>query len=103
MTQSAYDVVIVGAGIVGAACAYEFARHRMRVAVLDGDVVGSGATAAAVTYNVAVSATVNGAAQSVSPMVVSQVQSVTIDSSTQQLDLNTTSGTVPLSSVVSIL
>ena len=46
MTQSAYDVVIVGAGIVGAACAYEFARHRMRVAVVDGDVVGSGATAA---------------------------------------------------------
>jgi flagellar basal-body rod modification protein FlgD len=63
----------------------------------------SGATAAAGTYQVAVSATVNGAAQTVPPMVVSQVQSVTIDSSTQQLDLNTTGGTVPLSSVVTIL
>jgi flagellar basal-body rod modification protein FlgD len=63
----------------------------------------SGTTAAAGTYTIAVNATVNGASQAVSPMVVSQVQSVTIDSGTQQLDLNTTSGTVPLSSVVSIL
>jgi flagellar basal-body rod modification protein FlgD len=63
----------------------------------------SGATAAAGNYTVAVNATVNGASQTVPPMVVSQVQSVTIDSSTQQLDLNTTSGTVPLSSVVTIL
>jgi flagellar basal-body rod modification protein FlgD len=63
----------------------------------------TGTTAAAGTYTVAVNATVNGASQTVAPMVVSQVQSVTIDSSTQQLDLNTTSGTVPLSSVVSIL
>ena len=63
----------------------------------------SGATAAAGNYTVAVNATVNGASQTVPPMVVSQVQSVTIDSSTNQLDLNTTSGTVPLSSVVTIL
>jgi flagellar basal-body rod modification protein FlgD len=63
----------------------------------------SGGTAPAGSYSVAVNATVNGASQTVSPMVVSQVQSVTIDSSTQQLDLNTTSGTVPLSSVVTIL
>jgi len=63
----------------------------------------TGATAAAGSYTVAVNATVNGASQTVPPMVVSQVQSVTIDSSTQQLDLNTTSGTVPLSSVVTIL
>jgi flagellar basal-body rod modification protein FlgD len=63
----------------------------------------TGTTAAAGTYTVAVNATVNGASQTVAPMVVSQVQSVTIDSSTQQLDLNTTSGTVPLSSVVTIL
>jgi glycine/D-amino acid oxidase-like deaminating enzyme len=41
-----YDAVIVGAGIVGAACADEFARRDMRVAVVDRDVVGSGATAA---------------------------------------------------------
>lgn len=41
-----YDAVIVGAGIVGAACADEFARRGMRVAVVDRDVIGSGATAA---------------------------------------------------------
>lgn len=46
MNDAVYDVVIVGAGIVGAACADEFARHGMRVAVVDRDVVGSGATAA---------------------------------------------------------
>jgi glycine/D-amino acid oxidase-like deaminating enzyme len=46
MTSAAYDVVIVGAGIVGAACADEFARRGLRVAVVDRDFVGSGATAA---------------------------------------------------------
>jgi len=46
MNQAAYDVVIVGAGIVGAACADEFARRGMRVAVVDRDLVGGGATAA---------------------------------------------------------
>jgi len=42
----AYDAVIVGAGIVGAACADEFARRGLRVVVLDRDVIGGGATAA---------------------------------------------------------
>ncbi len=37
---------IVGAGIVGAACAYEFSRRGQRVAVVGADVIGSGATAA---------------------------------------------------------
>jgi glycine/D-amino acid oxidase-like deaminating enzyme len=46
MSSTAYEVVIVGAGIVGAACADEFASRGMRVAVVDRDVVGSGATAA---------------------------------------------------------
>jgi len=46
MSNAAYDVVIVGAGIVGAACADELARRGLRVVVVDGDVVGSGATAA---------------------------------------------------------
>ena len=46
MSDSTYDVVIVGAGIVGAACADELARRGLRVGVVDGDVVGSGATAA---------------------------------------------------------
>jgi len=46
MTQAAYDVVIAGAGIVGAACADEFTSRGMRVAVVDRDLVGGGATAA---------------------------------------------------------
>ncbi len=46
MGNATYDVVIVGAGIVGAACADEFARRGLRVAVVDREVVGSGATAA---------------------------------------------------------
>lgn len=46
MSQTAYDVVIVGAGIVGAACADEFARRGVSVAIVDRDIVGSGATAA---------------------------------------------------------
>jgi D-hydroxyproline dehydrogenase subunit beta len=45
MTALAYDVVILGAGIVGAACADECARHGMRVALIDRDGVGGGATA----------------------------------------------------------
>ena len=46
MSKAAYEVVIVGAGIVGAACADEFARRHRQVAVVDRDMVGSGATAA---------------------------------------------------------
>lgn len=46
MGEPAYDVVVVGAGIVGAACADEFARRGMRVAIVDRDVIGGGATAA---------------------------------------------------------
>lgn len=46
MSKAAYDVVVVGAGIVGAACADELARRNLRVAVVDGHLVGGGATAA---------------------------------------------------------
>ena len=46
MSEAAYEVVIVGAGIVGAACAAEFARRGLRVAIVDRDVIGGGATAA---------------------------------------------------------
>jgi len=46
MSAEKYDVVIVGAGIVGAACALECARQKMRVAVVDHDVIGGGATGA---------------------------------------------------------
>ncbi len=46
VNSESYDVVVVGAGIVGAACADECVRQGMRVAVVDGDVIGGGATAA---------------------------------------------------------
>jgi D-hydroxyproline dehydrogenase subunit beta len=41
-----FDALIVGAGVIGAACAEALARNGMRVAVIERDVVGSGATAA---------------------------------------------------------
>ncbi|MGE5206956.1 MAG: NAD(P)/FAD-dependent oxidoreductase [Chlamydiota bacterium] len=41
-----YDVVIIGAGIVGAACARECTRAGLHVAVVEADFVGGGATAA---------------------------------------------------------
>lgn len=41
-----WDVVIVGAGIVGAACALECASRGLRTAVIEGKGIGSGATAA---------------------------------------------------------
>ena len=46
MTHGSFDVAVIGAGIVGAACALECAREGMRVAVLEADTVGGGATAA---------------------------------------------------------
>src|SRR5215468_1296456 len=46
MSTGTFDVAILGAGIVGAACAEECARQGMRVAVFDKDAVGCGATAA---------------------------------------------------------
>ncbi|GAB3108402.1 FAD-binding oxidoreductase [Aestuariicella hydrocarbonica] len=39
-----YDVVIVGAGVIGCACAYYLARAGVRVAVLDRNQVNSGAS-----------------------------------------------------------
>lgn len=46
MSRTGLDVVIVGAGIVGAACADEFARRGMQVTIFDREFVGSGTTAA---------------------------------------------------------
>lgn len=63
----------------------------------------SGSAAPAGTYTVNVTATVAGSSQTVSPYIESQVQSVTIDPTTQALDVNTNNGSVPLSSIVSIL
>lgn len=45
MNQS-YDIIIVGAGIVGAACAMECARGRLRTLVLDRGPISGGTTAA---------------------------------------------------------
>jgi flagellar basal-body rod modification protein FlgD len=62
----------------------------------------SGAAAPAGTYTISVNATVGNSTQAVSPLLYSTVQSVTMDPSTQALDLNTANGTIPLSSVVSV-
>lgn len=48
-----YDAIILGAGIVGAACALECARAGMRVAIVERDSIGSGATAAGMGHIVA--------------------------------------------------
>ena len=41
-----YDVIIIGAGIVGSACAAECAREGLSVAVVEAGIIGGGATAA---------------------------------------------------------
>ncbi|KAA6457611.1 FAD-binding oxidoreductase [Acidobacteria bacterium AB60] len=46
MTPPVFDVAVVGGGIVGAACAAACAREGMRVALVERDVIGGGATAA---------------------------------------------------------
>jgi glycine/D-amino acid oxidase-like deaminating enzyme len=46
MTGEAYDVVVVGAGIVGAACAEQLSSRGLRVSIVDREMVGGGATAA---------------------------------------------------------
>lgn len=46
MNIPAYDAIIVGAGIVGAACAMELARRGLKVGVADAGIIGGGATAA---------------------------------------------------------
>jgi len=46
MTSPTYDVVIIGAGIVGAACAYECVVAGLKTAIVESKIVGGGATAA---------------------------------------------------------
>nr|WP_202487990.1 FAD-binding oxidoreductase [Streptomyces sp. SID8354] len=46
MTRNSADVIVVGAGVVGAACAYYAARSGLRVAVLDRGSVAGGTTGA---------------------------------------------------------
>jgi glycine/D-amino acid oxidase-like deaminating enzyme len=47
------DVLVVGAGIVGAACAYELTKERIKVAVVEATGIGTGATAAGMGHIVA--------------------------------------------------
>jgi len=46
MSSKTYDVVIIGAGIVGSACAAECAREGLTVAIVEAGIIGGGATAA---------------------------------------------------------
>lgn len=46
MNAKAYDVVVIGAGIVGAACAAECVNEGLSVAIVEAGIVGGGATAA---------------------------------------------------------
>ena len=46
MSSKTYDVVIIGAGIVGSACAMECAREGLSVAIVEAGIIGGGATAA---------------------------------------------------------
>jgi D-hydroxyproline dehydrogenase subunit beta len=47
---SSFDVLIVGAGIVGAACAFELAKAKLRVGIVDQSFPASGATGAAMGH-----------------------------------------------------
>jgi glycine/D-amino acid oxidase-like deaminating enzyme len=46
MSSKTYDAIIIGAGIVGSACAGECARAGLSVAIVEAGIVGGGATAA---------------------------------------------------------
>ena len=49
--MSQVDVAIIGAGIVGAACARALAGEGLRVAVYDKDTIGGGTTGTAIVKN----------------------------------------------------
>jgi glycine/D-amino acid oxidase-like deaminating enzyme len=53
MPGTSPDVVVVGAGVVGTACALALARERLRVLLIDAEFAGSGSTAAAMGHIVA--------------------------------------------------
>ena len=46
MSSETYDVIIIGAGIVGSACAAECVREGLNVLIIEASLVGGGATAA---------------------------------------------------------
>ena len=46
MSAKAFDVIVIGGGIVGAACALECAAEKLSVAIVEARMIGGGATAA---------------------------------------------------------
>ncbi|MBV8157994.1 MAG: FAD-dependent oxidoreductase, partial [Dyella sp.] len=46
-TVASFDLIVVGAGIIGASCADEASARGMRVAIVEPGSIGGGATAAA--------------------------------------------------------
>jgi glycine/D-amino acid oxidase-like deaminating enzyme len=46
MSSEVFDVVVIGGGIVGAACAAECAAEKLKVAIVEAGMIGGGATAA---------------------------------------------------------
>ena len=62
----------------------------------------SGAAAPTGVYTFNVTAAGGGTSTTLTPMFASTVQSISVDPSTQALSINTNSGSVPLSSVVSV-
>src|SRR5436305_4169389 len=46
MMPKTYDAIVIGGGIVGAACAAECAREGLSVAIVEAGIIGCGATAA---------------------------------------------------------
>lgn len=46
MSSPTFDAVVIGAGIVGAACAASLSREGLKVALVERDLIGGGATAA---------------------------------------------------------
>ncbi|HJP93984.1 MAG TPA: FAD-dependent oxidoreductase [Pyrinomonadaceae bacterium] len=46
MKGKTYDAIVIGAGIVGAACALECTREGLNVAIIEAGIIGGGATAA---------------------------------------------------------
>ncbi len=63
----------------------------------------SGGAAPAGTYNFSIAATTNGTQSSLTPELAYQVNSVTLDPSTNSLTLNTNGGSLPLSAVSQVM
>ncbi|MGH8322541.1 MAG: FlgD immunoglobulin-like domain containing protein, partial [Steroidobacteraceae bacterium] len=63
----------------------------------------AGSAVPAGLYSIAATSSDGTSNKTLTPLIAAKVQSVTVDSSTQGLDLNTENGSVPLSDVVSVL